>query len=316
MSIELMKKRLAYRGGDTEGRLQKDKLNAFKQALWNSYQAETAILADGREFKCLINPDKLKPEYDNKIISIPFEDYCLNSDDKERQVIGMKPGDSFIWKSRTGHADTKWLVYLQHIEEDSYFRAEIRKCDYEFEINGNKYPIYVRGPVETNIPWNQKKGIVWNNLNYTLVMYITKNEETNDYFERFTKIDFDDKKWEVQAVNRYDSSGAILEVFLKETFSNTIEEEAKQEQELDEVKVDTATPHIVGETEVFPYDILDYSIVGTSGGTWSISNNKAKIIKQNDLTVEIEVITSRSGDFNLIYNGEDLITLPIVIKSL
>ena len=144
-----MKKRLAYRGGDTEGRLQKDKLNAFKQALWNSYQAETAILADGREFKCLINPDKLKPEYDNKIISIPFEDYCLNSNDKERQVIGMKPGDSFIWKSRTGHADTKWLVYLQHIEEDSYFRAEIRKCDYEFEINGNKYPIYVRGPVET-----------------------------------------------------------------------------------------------------------------------------------------------------------------------
>ena len=311
-----MKKRLAYRGGNTEGRLQKDKLNAFKQALWNSYQAETAILADGREFKCLINPDKLKPEYDNKIISIPFEDYCLNSDNKEKQVIGMKPGDSFIWKSRTSHVDTKWLVYLQHIEEDSYFRAEIRKCDYEFEINGNKYPIYVRGPVETNIPWNQKKGIVWNNLNYTLVMYITKNEETNDYFERFTKIDFDDKKWEVQAVNRYDSSGAILEVFLKETFSNTIEEEAKQEQELDEVQVDTTTPHIVGETEVFPYDILDYSIVGASGGTWSISNNKAKIIKQNDLTVEIEVITSRSGDFNLIYNGEDLITLPIVIKSL
>ena len=59
-------------------------------------------------------------------------------------------------------------------------------------------------------------------------MYITKNEETNSYFERFTKIDFDDKKWEVQAVNRYDSGGSIIEVFLKETFTNTIEEEVRK----------------------------------------------------------------------------------------
>ena len=50
----------------------------MKKALLYSYQAATATLADGREFRCLINPDKTKPAYDNKIISIPYKDVCLN----------------------------------------------------------------------------------------------------------------------------------------------------------------------------------------------------------------------------------------------
>jgi hypothetical protein len=43
-----------------------------------SYQAATAVRADGREFRCLINPDKNKPAYDNKILSVPYWDHCLN----------------------------------------------------------------------------------------------------------------------------------------------------------------------------------------------------------------------------------------------
>ena len=80
MSIETLRTRLQYRGGNAEGRMQKDKLNSLKKSLLYSYQAETIRLTDGREFRCLINPDKLKPEYDNKIISIPFEDICLNEE--------------------------------------------------------------------------------------------------------------------------------------------------------------------------------------------------------------------------------------------
>jgi hypothetical protein len=45
-----------------------------------SYQAATAILPNGREFRCLINPDKNKPAYDNKILSIPYKDICLNAE--------------------------------------------------------------------------------------------------------------------------------------------------------------------------------------------------------------------------------------------
>ena len=314
-----MKTRLAYRGGNAEGRFQQDKLNSLKKALLYSYQAETVRLADGREFRCLINPDKLKPEYDNKVISIPFEDICLNEElvgttTEGLQLVGMKAGDYFTWIGKQHHPDSTWLVYLQHLEEDAYFRAEIRRCDAVLDVNGKSYPVYIRGPVETDIPWNQKKGIVWNNLNYSLVMYITKNEETNSYFERFTKIDFDDKKWEVQAVNRYDSGGSIIEIFLKETFTNTIEEEVQKEQELKKEGKDTTSPHLIGSDEVYPYDVVDFAIEGASGGVWSISNNKAKIIKQNELMVTIEVVSSKSGNFDLIY-GDDLI-FPIKIKSL
>ena len=319
MSVETLKARLAYRGGNAEGRFQKDKLNSLKKALLYSYQAETIQLADGRQFRCLINPDKLKPEYDNKVISIPFEDICLNEErvgvtTEGLQLVGMKAGDYFTWIGKKYHQDSTWLVYLQHLEEDAYFRAEIRRCDAVLDIDGKSYPVYVRGPVETDIPWNQKKGIVWNDLNYSLVMYITKNEETNSYFERFTKIDFDNKKWEVQAVNRYDSGGNILEVFLKETFTNTIEEEVQKEQELEESPEDLTGPHLIGSTEIYPYDIVDYAIEGANGGTWSVSNNKVKIIKQDELTVTIEVISSKSGSFDLIY-GNDLV-FPIKIKSL
>ena len=321
MSVKNLNTRLNYHGGNAEGRFQRDKLNSLKRALLYSYQSETIELMDGRQFRCLINPDKLKPEYDNKVVSIPFEDICLNKDKvgtttEGIETIGLKAGDYFIWKERTGHSSSTWLVYLQHLEEDAYFRGDIRRCDYTIDIDGHEYPVYVRGPVETDIPWNQKKGVVWNDLNYSLVMYISKNEETDSYFSRFTKIDFDNKKWEVQAVNRYDSGGKIIEVFLKETFSNTIEEKVKkeqQEQSKDE-NVDITVPHIVGEKLIYPYDIKTYTVEGTSGGQWNVDNNKVKIIEQNDTMVTIEVITSKSGSFNLIY-GEDLI-LNIEIGSL
>jgi hypothetical protein len=57
-----------------------DKLKSLKGALQYSYQAATVGLLDpqtgryDREFRCLINPNKVNEEIDAKIISIPFED--------------------------------------------------------------------------------------------------------------------------------------------------------------------------------------------------------------------------------------------------
>jgi hypothetical protein len=107
-----------------------DKLRGLKKALLYSYQAATAILTDGREFRCLINPDKNKPAYDNKMLSIPYKDICLNKPrvgktTEGEEEIGIKTGDVFTWKE----TDTHWLVYLEYIEEDAYFRSEIRRCD-------------------------------------------------------------------------------------------------------------------------------------------------------------------------------------------
>lgn len=161
-SYDNLSKRLRYHGGDTEGRMRRDKLVGLQRSLFNSYQAETAILEDGREFKCLINPDKTKGDYDNKMISIPYEDICLNPQESKKQkttegieVIGMKPGDVFTWKETNTH----WLVYLEYLHEDAYFRAEIRRCDQQVQVGEKNYWAYIRGPVETSIQWNQKGGV-------------------------------------------------------------------------------------------------------------------------------------------------------------
>lgn len=192
--LDNLNNRLNYRGGVKQhDRLVNGKLNALKRALLYSYQAATAILTDGREFRCLINPDKLKINYDDKIISIPFEDVCLNNVNKETrgkvEIIGMKAGDVFTWRE----TNTDWIVYLQRLEEKAYFRAEIRKCEYTLDINGKGYKIYARKKALSEIPWHTSKNISWNDLDYALEMYITKDEITKDYFERFKIININEQ---------------------------------------------------------------------------------------------------------------------------
>ena len=101
-AMDNLNKRLQYAGGIAqEDRMDADKLRSLKKALLYSYQAQTAILKDNREFKCLINHDKLKEDYDDKIISIPYDDICLNANEilgktkQEIQHIGMQVGDVF-----------------------------------------------------------------------------------------------------------------------------------------------------------------------------------------------------------------------------
>lgn len=124
-----MRTRLNFNGGSRqESRMIQDKLKSLKKALLYSYQAATAILEDGREFRCLINPDKIKTEYKDKIISIPFEDICvgrmIDVVDEETgelkrveappappsgkttesfETIGLKVGDTFEWKETNSH---------------------------------------------------------------------------------------------------------------------------------------------------------------------------------------------------------------------
>lgn len=203
---ETLKKRLMYQGGNQQGRMQRDKLTSLKRALLYSYQAETAVVTTQlqdriieQEFRCLINDDKLKGDYDNKILSIPYQDICLNKKeifkDKEISYNGLalvgnqlttagltptklKTGSTFLWKQTNTH----WLVYLEYLQEDSYLRAEIRRCDQQVQVNGKPYWVYIRGPVETSIQWNQKASTEWNDLNHSLVMYITKDQNTVDFF--------------------------------------------------------------------------------------------------------------------------------------
>lgn len=315
--LENLNKRLKYYGNTAEERFQTDKLRTLRKALLYSYQAATAVLQDGREFRCLINSNKLKSDYDAKVISIPYEDICLNSPKNGKTSegmvpIGMKSGDVFKWKE----TNTYWIVCLEHYEEDAYFRAEIYRCDGEVEIGQNKYRAYIRGPVETTIQWNLKKNVVWNDLNYSLILYITKNEETLNYFHRFTKVKINGKTWEVKVVDPYSAADGILEVCLGEWYTNEFENEEEKEDIPD---YDENSIFIEGTTNVRPYEKYIYKIHNIDNGKWEIDNNKkAKILRSDPKEVEIDIISGKSGEFNLIYLIDNNIkaSFKIKIKSL
>lgn len=328
MSLELMNKRINYRGGNQQQRMISDKLKTLKKALLYSYQAATAILSDGRQFRCLINPDKNQPNYDNKEISIPYKDICLNKPrvgktSEGQEDIGMKPGDVFTWKQ----TDTHWLVYLEYLEEDAYFRAEIRRCDQQVQVNGKKYWTYIRGPVQTSIVWNQKAGIEWNDLNHSLVMYISKDEITGDYFYRFQTIKVFDPKsetqktWQVVNADPYYGDG-IIQVFLDEYFENSIAEAArkeKQDQKDDQPIPSEGMPYIEGPKEVKQYSKAVYTVKNAENGHWYISKDEV----EQDLGLESKKILldfsfGQLQIFTLIYrrqNNED-VTLNIKMISM
>lgn len=299
MSLELMKARMNAIGGPTnDDRIVKGKLQSLRSAKKNSYQAEWITFKD-EKWRCLINPIKLSTDYDQKEISIEFES-------------GMKPGEVFYW-DRT---QTYWMVIDRRYTEEAYFRGEIRRCDYEIPVGENKYHIWLRGPVETDLIWKQKHSIEYNEMNYSLMFYVIKNEETNEFFKRHQIVKFDNHNWRVAAIDRY-TQPDIIEVYLEEYFDNEMQD-AQTETEI--IEPDTTVPYIDGPLQVYPYDTdLSYSIQNTDmTGTWSVSNGKAKITAAAQTTCFIDIVTGRSGDFVIKYSdGDNVIAeLPIVIKSL
>lgn len=194
-SLDNLKTRINYAGGaNQEHRMNSDKLRSLKKALLYSYQGQTAILNDGREFRCLINHDKLKEDYDDKIISIPYKDICLNRGkfyDKTHEgeeEIGMKVGDTFKWKE----TDTRWIVIQEILEENAYFRATIRKAEDEVVIDGKTYYGYL-GKWTKGVLWHTKGLNSWSEMGYEVVLYITRDETTEKFFHRFQKVQIRDR---------------------------------------------------------------------------------------------------------------------------
>lgn len=458
------------RGGDAQGRLVQDKARSLDKALLYSYQAAVAILSDGREFRCLINPNKLTMEIDEKMLSIPFNDLCLTSGQVEE--ISVKVGDVITWKENNTH----WIIFDQYLQERAYFRGGLRQCVHCLEIGGKKYWVYLRGPREKSISWRKFEDSIMNELNYTMEMIISATPEAKRFLQRFSIFTLDGKNWEVQGVDTTTSEGLIT-VYLKEYYTNEFADsdavmqpigyqykiysiadaqsldktnafyqiidtngkviesgyqhsttpkntfyaialpeglalgphgnvdlltwdsgnkcwvgadisiftndleliiQSFKELGINEPNVPTdytlwadlssadfgtdyrfviqadpedpdsvinkilqgeipmyqvvevpeytgqplggqeeAFPHIAGDTDIYPYDIKEYDIIGASGGQWIINNNLAKIVTQTETAVTIEVISGKSGKFSLIYRTEDDdIELKITILSL
>lgn len=269
-------------------RMREDKLKTMKKALYFSYQAAVVQKYNPLEaedaqtapyFRCLINHDKLKVAYEDKILSIPFEENSVNVDpivtDNEDMIeTDFSNGTVFKWvhgNKEKWTPDSYWIVYLQYSEETAYFRAEIRKADEKIIViteDGKElvYRGWTSGPDEQTIEWNVKSGIVWNDMNYTKLLFITKDETTSAFFKRFDRIKVNNKWWEVQAFNdsygvtSKNKKGGMIRVALKETYTSTdemIKEEKSKEPEIPSPP--TLTPMITGKEILYPGDSVFYA---------------------------------------------------------
>ena len=303
--LDMMKIRIGFLGEGADERLVEGKLRSMHAALENSYQAEWVIFNKGtsheRKFKALINPDKLKDDYDKKIISIDFE-------------AGAKVGDVFYWE----RTNTYWMITLQYYEEEAYFKGSIQRCDYQLDINGHKYWIYLRGPVETTIQWRQKHQLNFNDLNYSLIIYIVKNEETVNFLKRHQVVTFDNHRWKVVATDIYSNSG-YMQVYLDEYFDNDLEP-TQNTIDLEESKniIDKVDPYIEGPTEVNVYDRkVSFLIKNAEAGEFVVNSNKVKIDKMDSSLCRLNILAEK-GNFDIFYQveGNIVATLTVKINSL
>lgn len=321
-SLETMRKRLNYVGGTSQqSRMIEDKLKSLKKAYLYSYQGGTTIIIQQNDeelhFRCLMNPDKISFEANKMMLSIPFEDICINKPTLGVIQVPISCGDTFIW----AETHTKWLVTLQHLTELAYFRADVRKCfPHPLEIDGTKYWFSSLGENEEILEWNKHNLQEWNKLNYTRTLYLKRNEQTLNYFKRFKIIKIPNiqgelESWEVQAVNP-NSTDDVLIVHIKEYFENRFDdlnvEIQNKQQENNELNEDLVT---------YPYEKICITIKEIENAKFNILNAtkglqfELKVQKNNDgtLTLLVNLLTGNTGSFDVTYN--DTIIRHVVIKS-
>ena len=196
------------------------------------------------------------------------------------------------------------------------------------EIDGDTYWTSLKGPSEESLDWTLKHNIAFNNLNYTMAIQVTKNSKTMKYFDRFkviklknSYIDFDlgevieeEHNWQVVATDKWSSEG-IIDVYLKEYADNPMEDAAVQPEI---VEPDLEQPYIAGPQFVDVYDtFVEYSIKNANNGKFVVNSSKIKVVEMNENSCVIDIITGKSGSFDILYqreNEEDVV-LHVTINS-
>lgn len=369
-------------------RIREDKLRSMKRALYNSYQSaiiqfdkddrveievpgeegeEPTIKKEGFHFRCLINHDKLKVDYEDKVLSIPFRQIPVEYE-KEDMELGkkivdtgtggrfldeagnpvldqhgeqiyqyrVKPGDTFKWISgNEGYMpDSYWIIFLQYSEQTAYFRGQIRKADDIIQIvpigeDGSQgepidYHGWTVGPNEEQDVWNVKKGVIWNDLYYHKLLYITKDENTEAFFKRFDRVVVNGQTWEVVGYNdNYGTSsknvqGGMIRVALKETYTSTDEQIKQYEEEVNTiVEEDETLGNIIGPLTVESFDTVKYTVYGVTGegavAAWEISQGApVRIISKTETELKLRINQVKSTtSFNVNYQGAEGIQVNV-----
>ena len=322
--VSVLAKHLYQMGGRTQQeRMIRDKRRSLDKAVLYSYQGAfvkkffpleeevTEQLRQQPPVRALINPDKVKQDYDDKIISIGYEH-------------GYQPGDVFEWVNTDSH----WLIYLQDKTELAYFRGEIRRCRYTIKYideDGNEHLTYaaVRGPVETKINFIQKAGISVDRPNFSLNILLPANRYNLDYFNRYSKfyLGEDDKKicWRVEAIDWISTPG-ILQINAVEYYSNEFQDDIEngvagglivKEENPNTNRIE----HLIeGETFIKPKGTYEYKYTGLTLASWSIDKKypiKYEIVDER--TIKLQWESNYSGQFEIEYGG---LQKTIVVESL
>lgn len=285
-AVNALAKHLYVAGGfPQQDRMIRDKRKTLDRVTKYSYQAAKVrkYIPEGQEVMddcihrhyapALINPNKLKQDYDDKVISIGFE-------------YGFQTGDVFEWKN-TG---TYWLIYLQDLTELAYFRGDIRRCRFEidWEDEDGKHSTFaaIRGPVETKINFIQKHSISIDEPNYSLNILMPLNDETLKYFKRYGKFYIQEDStrtcWRVEAID-WISTPNILEVVAVEYFANETEDDIENglvgSLITKKIDVNPVNNEIVGETFIKPKEEYIYVFTGEDDDSYRWSVDKKLPIK-------------------------------------
>lgn len=325
---------LKYGGGfPQQDRMILDKKRSLDRALKYSYQAAFIKKVDDSavpwgfrpvgadettQIRALINPNKLKPDYDDKILSVPFEH-------------GFKAGDVFEW-CNTG---TNWLITSQNKTELAYFRGDIRRCNYLLkwaDADGVIHNCYAasRGPVETKINFIQKNSSYLDVPNYSLNILMPKRKDVLEYFKRYSVFYLSSSLYEedpdfpshltqmayrVEAIDWVSTPG-VFEMTAVEYYA---EDPVQSVIEVEEVPKDTMGSQIsiTGRTFIRPFEKAEYIYNGVIGDVWEIIPEKAPvemtIDEDDDHKVTIKWTDGHSGQF-VLKNGQYERT--IVVESL
>ena len=306
--------RLNHQGGNLQqNRMIKDKRRSLDRALVYSYQGADVRKIDSTSddyVRALINPNKLKQDYDDKIISVGYEHH-------------FECGDIFEWKG----TETYWLIYLQDLTELAYFRGDIRKCSHQinWEDENGKHSTYaaIRGPVETKINYIQKHGISVDTPNYSLNILLPKTADTLSYFQRYNKFYLADDElkvcWRIEAIDWLSMPG-VLEINAVEYYANEFEDNL-EDGTVGTLKTEPINPNnsfiedtIVGETFIKPKKEYEYEYIGNLVGKWSVKENYPIKLIQDGKKVKLRWLNTYSGQFDLIY--ADCFKKTIVVQSL
>lgn len=316
IGLDNQARRLNHEGGNfQQKRMIADKRRTLQRAIQYSYQGadvQKQVVNDTADVvRALINPNKLKQDYDDKIISI-FYDYDYS------------PGDVFEWIG----TNTYWLIYLQDLTELAYFRGDIRKCSneiaWEDEDGLHKTYAAIRGPVETKIDYIQKHGVSVDNPNYSLNILMPKTDSAVKYFKRYSKFYLQGDKdynicWRVEAVDWLSMPG-ILEIKATEYYRNE-EEDDVENGLVGTLVAEPISPNseavedvIVGETFIKPGRQYEYKYRGNVQGEWTVGKKIPVELESDGKTVKLRWTDSYSGEFDLNYAG--LFKKTIVVESL